>query len=259
MPVFGFTLRNEPSHTVFADLVAWTHGPTGRFEAGRAVTVRVEFDNLLAPSRYKLTPSVARAGRGGDALDLREDFASIMLHGRAHRRRRRPAPRLRDRARMSARQPPAPPAAPVRARRGPAPLRQPHLHARGRPTSSCASSARRWATLWTLMRPLLFFGVLYLVFTQVVALGDGSSTTRSTPAVDHPVQLLRGDVTAQRAARGRTARTCCARSASRGSSSRSRSRSTALFNLGMNAVARARSSRSSPASTPRWSWLSCRC
>ena len=35
--------------------------------------------------------------------------------------------------------------------------------------------------LWTLVRPLMLFGVLYLVFTQVVeASAAASSTTRST-------------------------------------------------------------------------------
>ena len=70
---------------------------------------------------------------------------------------------------------------PVRARRRPAPLRG-------------ASPARSPSTdfklrffgsalgyLWTLMRPLLLFGVLYVVFTEVVQLRRAtSSTTRST-------------------------------------------------------------------------------
>jgi hypothetical protein len=31
--------------------------------------------------RYTFTPSVARAGLGADALDLREDLASLIVHG----------------------------------------------------------------------------------------------------------------------------------------------------------------------------------
>jgi len=38
-------------------------------------------DNWLAPGRYELTPAVAREGGGADVLDLREDLASLMVHG----------------------------------------------------------------------------------------------------------------------------------------------------------------------------------
>jgi hypothetical protein len=38
-------------------------------------------ENWLANGRYDLTPTVARAGSGADALDLREDLASVMVHG----------------------------------------------------------------------------------------------------------------------------------------------------------------------------------
>ena len=81
-PVFGMSLRNEPRHTVFATSTIWErNGKTGRFEAGDRVLVRVAFDNWLAPSRYDVTPSVARPGTAGDTLDLREDLASLHVHG----------------------------------------------------------------------------------------------------------------------------------------------------------------------------------
>jgi hypothetical protein len=79
-PVFAFNVINEPRHTVFATSTAWREEPTGHFEAGDRLTVRVRFDNWLAPMRYTLTPSVARHGAGDDALDLREDLAALVVH-----------------------------------------------------------------------------------------------------------------------------------------------------------------------------------
>jgi hypothetical protein len=80
-PIFAFNVINEPRHTVFATSTDWRAGPTGSFAAGERVTVRVRFENWLAPMRYTVTPSVARAGSGRDALDLREDLAALMVHG----------------------------------------------------------------------------------------------------------------------------------------------------------------------------------
>lgn len=80
-PIFGFTLRNDVGATIFAVTTDMTHGPTGSFRAGDTVVVRMEFQNLLVPSEYRLTPSIARAGFGADALDLRADIASVIVHG----------------------------------------------------------------------------------------------------------------------------------------------------------------------------------
>lgn len=80
-PIFGITLRNEVGHTVFASTSDWGgYGPTGTFKPGDTLRVRVRFDNWLAPTRYTLTPSVARAGIGADALDLRKDLTSLIVH-----------------------------------------------------------------------------------------------------------------------------------------------------------------------------------
>jgi Wzt C-terminal domain len=83
-PLFALHLRNEVRHTIFATSTDLHQGPTGRFERGDAVTVRVAMENWLAPGRYDLTPTVARRGGGADVLDLREDLASIMVHGTRH-------------------------------------------------------------------------------------------------------------------------------------------------------------------------------
>ena len=80
-PIFAISLRNEPRHTVFATSTRWTGQATGAYAAGEEVRVRIAFENWLAPSRYDVTPSVARAGADDDALDLREDLASLRVHG----------------------------------------------------------------------------------------------------------------------------------------------------------------------------------
>lgn len=80
-PIFAVSLRNSPRHTVFATSTRWQEQSTGHFSAGDSVLVRISFDNWLAPSRYDATPSVARAGGEDDALDLREDLASLIVHG----------------------------------------------------------------------------------------------------------------------------------------------------------------------------------
>jgi ABC-type polysaccharide/polyol phosphate transport system ATPase subunit len=80
-PVFGFSLRNDVGHTIFSTTTEWQTTSTGTFEAGDEVAVRIEIDNVLAPTKYELTPSVARAGLGADALDLREDLAGLYVHG----------------------------------------------------------------------------------------------------------------------------------------------------------------------------------
>ena len=79
-PVFALTLRNEVGHTIFATSTQWTDVHTGRFEAGDTAIVRTRLDAWFAPSRYSVSPSIALAGSGANALDLREDLTSIIVH-----------------------------------------------------------------------------------------------------------------------------------------------------------------------------------
>jgi ABC-type polysaccharide/polyol phosphate transport system ATPase subunit len=79
-PVFALSLRNDVGHTVFSTSSTWRAQHTGHFGPGELVRVRVAFEAWLAPSRYRATPSVARAGSGASMLDLREDLASVILH-----------------------------------------------------------------------------------------------------------------------------------------------------------------------------------
>jgi ABC-type polysaccharide/polyol phosphate transport system ATPase subunit len=80
-PIFGLTLRNQIGGTVFATTTLVEHGPTGTFRAGTTAHVRLGFQNCLAASRYTLTPSLAPNGFGYTAIDLREDIASLLIHG----------------------------------------------------------------------------------------------------------------------------------------------------------------------------------
>ena len=79
-PIFAVTLRNVVRHTVFATSTVWETEQTGSFGFGDRVLVRIDLENWLAPGQYDATPSVARAGAGADALDLREDLASLTVH-----------------------------------------------------------------------------------------------------------------------------------------------------------------------------------
>jgi len=75
------TLRNDVGATVFATTTALDIGPTGHFEAGETVVVRLRFETWFTQTRYTLTPSIARAGMGADTIDLRADLASVVVHG----------------------------------------------------------------------------------------------------------------------------------------------------------------------------------
>jgi ABC-type polysaccharide/polyol phosphate transport system ATPase subunit len=79
-PVIGFSLRNDVGHTFFITTTEWAQTPTGSFAAGDEVTARIAVDGVMSPTKYELTPSVARAG-GEDVLDVREDLASLYVHG----------------------------------------------------------------------------------------------------------------------------------------------------------------------------------
>ena len=57
-PIFAVTFRNDVRHTIFV-ATSVKHGRMGSFDAGAHATVRFEFANWLAPSRYALTPSVS--------------------------------------------------------------------------------------------------------------------------------------------------------------------------------------------------------
>jgi hypothetical protein len=80
-PVFAATLRTELGHTIVVARSDQHGGSGGSFKAGESVIASFAIPNWLTPSRYLLTPSVAREGTGESALALVEDMTSIVVHG----------------------------------------------------------------------------------------------------------------------------------------------------------------------------------
>jgi ABC-type polysaccharide/polyol phosphate transport system ATPase subunit len=80
-PIFGFTLRNDVGATVFATSTDFDNVSTGAFEAGQRAVVRLRFENWMTASHYTVTPSIAQPGLGANAIDIRPDLASLMVHG----------------------------------------------------------------------------------------------------------------------------------------------------------------------------------
>ena len=165
----GIEFRNEARHPVFAAHSAahWATGtsrPVGeRWSPSRSTTV--------GSGRYDLSAAVGAppAGRGGRGAGPRRGHAVVGFDVRERRRRGHPA-RAGDQVGMSG-------AAQV--------LSAP---------SALGTDLRRFASLtyllavtdfklnffgsflgylWGLMRPLMLFGVLYVVFTQVIKFGEG--------------------------------------------------------------------------------------
>jgi ABC-type polysaccharide/polyol phosphate transport system ATPase subunit len=79
-PQFAFGLFDELGHIAFAAHSHLALGASGRFPAGERATVRVRFENWLAPGRYHLTASIYRDGPGADSYDKLEDIGSIVVH-----------------------------------------------------------------------------------------------------------------------------------------------------------------------------------
>jgi ABC-type polysaccharide/polyol phosphate transport system ATPase subunit len=80
-PVFVITLRTDLGHTILVARSDQHGGEVGSFAAGEKVIARFDIPNWLAPGRYAVTPSLARAGTGQDALALVEDMTSLVIHG----------------------------------------------------------------------------------------------------------------------------------------------------------------------------------
>jgi ABC-type polysaccharide/polyol phosphate transport system ATPase subunit len=80
-PVFAATLRTELGHTIVVARSDQHAGTSGAFKAGETVVASFAIPSWLTPSRYLLTPSVAREGTGENALALVEDMTSVVVHG----------------------------------------------------------------------------------------------------------------------------------------------------------------------------------
>jgi ABC-type polysaccharide/polyol phosphate transport system ATPase subunit len=79
-PIFEVAIRNEFGALIFATSTLYDNQkPTGVFHDGDRAIVRVRFHNVLAPSRYLLSPSVRPSGSPSDLLDQRNDLASVIV------------------------------------------------------------------------------------------------------------------------------------------------------------------------------------
>ena len=206
-------------HTVFATRTDMARRRDRRLRARATSVDRARRASTTGSRRAatRLTPSVARAGAGADALDLREDLASLIVHGtrdtggvvdlpHAHRGR------ARDERGLDA------PAAPQLRRRATPPLLEPHVDARGHRLEAallrlgarlrCGRSRARSRSSAS----------IYVVFTEIANVGDDVQ--------NYGVYILFAIVLFQffaeatggcRDARSSRARTCCARCASRAS------------------------------------------
>jgi ABC-type polysaccharide/polyol phosphate transport system ATPase subunit len=76
-PLFAITFRNDVRHTIFV-ATSSKHADTGSFPAGARATVRFEFPNWLAPTRYTLTPSVSEGIPPAEIVRA-DDLASLIV------------------------------------------------------------------------------------------------------------------------------------------------------------------------------------
>ncbi|MDQ6745793.1 MAG: ABC transporter ATP-binding protein [Actinomycetota bacterium] len=82
-PIFAITLQNESGNVAFATNTDVQRIETGRFPAGTTAVIRMRFDNRLAPGRYRLFATVARAGLGADVLDAHISNSILVLADKA--------------------------------------------------------------------------------------------------------------------------------------------------------------------------------
>jgi ABC-type polysaccharide/polyol phosphate transport system ATPase subunit len=78
-PIFSISLLNESGQPVFISNTDAQRIDTGRFAAGTEATVDLRFENWLAPGRYRLIATVARAGLGADIFDAHMTNSIIVL------------------------------------------------------------------------------------------------------------------------------------------------------------------------------------
>ncbi len=81
-PVFSASLQSEKGDYVFVASTNSSHVKTGRFESGTTASVRLCFENHLAPGRYRLFATVARAGLGADVFDAHISSSLIVIANR---------------------------------------------------------------------------------------------------------------------------------------------------------------------------------
>jgi ABC-type polysaccharide/polyol phosphate transport system ATPase subunit len=79
-PGVSVIFRNEVRHTVFVASTT-THGPMAVYEPGDRLSIRLSFENWLAPSRYTLTPVITVWDPDERVVDQKPDLASVIVDG----------------------------------------------------------------------------------------------------------------------------------------------------------------------------------
>jgi ABC-2 type transport system ATP-binding protein len=80
-PALGVEFVNEEQVRVFVANTADEHERSGRFSAGEQAVFAVEFDNLLAPGRYRVVGTLSRLGHGLEVIDRSDRERSIVVKG----------------------------------------------------------------------------------------------------------------------------------------------------------------------------------
>jgi ABC-type polysaccharide/polyol phosphate transport system ATPase subunit len=80
-PVVALDLLNDGDLKVFATNSNWTSRPTGTFRPGERGRLVVTLDMNFGPGRYRLLVTLMRPGEGGELIDRRARFQSLLLHG----------------------------------------------------------------------------------------------------------------------------------------------------------------------------------
>jgi hypothetical protein len=81
-PIFAVTLQKENGHVAFSTSSDLQRVATGTFAAGSTASIRLRFENWLAPGRYRLFATVAREGFGADVFDAHITNSVIVLADR---------------------------------------------------------------------------------------------------------------------------------------------------------------------------------
>jgi hypothetical protein len=79
-PVFTLWLRNEFGVIAFAARSDLLHGQSGSFHVGEVATIKLRFDNWLAPARYDLAANVTSDGPAAEIYDSRYDLGSLIVY-----------------------------------------------------------------------------------------------------------------------------------------------------------------------------------
>jgi hypothetical protein len=79
-PLFGVSIYNTLGDCVlgFNNRLL---GPSGTFEPGQTLELRIAFDNVLIPGRYAASPAIAHSGGGFQWIDHRKRWLDVVVTG----------------------------------------------------------------------------------------------------------------------------------------------------------------------------------